>query len=75
MSGSSSKSLCVPSGESTEMSYDDAPWIGLQAQTGSMSLAVGFAPLGAGVASFFWNVPVADHVRPVRFSSSVRTRQ
>ena len=70
-----SNSRCVPSGESIEMSYDDAPWTGLQAQTGSMSLEAAFDALGTGAASFFWKVPVADQVRPVRFSSSARTRQ
>jgi len=69
------KSRCVPSGESIETSYEDAPWIGLHAQTGSISLEAGLDALGTGVASFFWKVPVADQVRPFRFSSSARTRQ
>ena len=49
--------------------------MGLHAQTGSASLEAALDALGTGVASFFWNVPVGDQVRPVRFSSSARTRQ
>ena len=69
------KKWCVPSGESTDKSYEDAPWTGDHAQTGSMSPEVGFCELGTGAASFFWNIPVADHESPTRFSSSARTRQ
>ena len=71
----SAKSLCVPSGWSTARSYEDAPCTGLHDQTGSISPDVGFDAPGTGAASFFWKVPVADQVRPFRFSSSARTRQ
>ena len=70
-----SKVSCVPSGLSIVMSYDAAPCTGAHDQTGSASPLVAFVALGTGAASFFWNVPVADQVRPVRFSSSARTRQ
>ena len=48
-----SKVECVPSGLSTEMSYEAAPCTGLHAQTGSASPLFAFAALGTGVASVF----------------------
>src|SRR5215468_73750 len=65
----------VPSGWSIARSYDTAPLTELHVQTGRYSPAVSFVGLGAGAASVFWNVPVADQVRPMPFSSEPRTRQ
>jgi hypothetical protein len=71
----SGNSLWSPSGSSTWRSYEDAPVIGAHVQSGIVSPAVGFVDEGTGAGSRRWNVPVADHVRPIRFSSSARTRQ
>ena len=46
-----------------------------QVQAGVKSLIVTLFGSGTGVASLRWNVRVADHVSPIRFSSSARTRQ
>ncbi len=44
-------------------------------QVGMKPPLVGFPAPGSGAGRRFWNVPVADQVRPTRFSSSARTRQ
>jgi hypothetical protein len=67
--------LCVPSGRSTETSYETAPSIGSHCHVGMKSPAAGLPALGTGAGSRFWNVPVADQVSPTRASSSARTRQ
>ena len=54
-------SLCVPSGRSTERSYDTAPGTMFQLHVGIASPCVGLVAAPAGACSVFWNVPMFDH--------------
>ena len=53
----------------------EAPVTFDQFQAGVKSPIVGLLEDGTGVGSLRWNVRTVDHVRPIRFSSSARTRQ